>query len=102
MCVFFFTDFRIELLLLIKFGTCEVYRAIYLEHLTVKELIDKLVICMAIKKPVSGVLRKIRSKDNTMIVEVNDEVVKDISEAQPMFVEVSELQGGSLKLILNF
>ncbi|GAA5808212.1 hypothetical protein MFLAVUS_001597 [Mucor flavus] len=91
-----------KLLLLVKFGACEVYRAIYLQHLTVKELIDKLVVCMAIKKPVSGVLRKICSKDNTIIVEVNDEVVKDITEAQPMFVEVSELQGGSLKLVLNF
>lgn len=89
-------------MLLVKFGACEVYRAIYLQHLTVKELIDKLVVCMAIKKPVSGVLRKICSKDNTIIVEVNDEVVKDITEAQPMFVEVSELQGGSLKLVLNF
>lgn len=92
-------------MLLIKFGSCDVYRAIYLEELTVKELVDKLVQCMEIKRPVSKIVRFISSKDNTkpkLVVEVNDDVVKDMLEAQPMFIEAEDVKDGSVKLVLSF
>lgn len=99
--------FIIELMLLIKFGNCEIYRAIYLEHLTVKELTEKLVQRLEISRPVANVLRKIVSKDKTksnMIVEVNDEVIQDMTEEQDIFIETQETgdSKASINLVLNF
>lgn len=97
--------YYIELSLLIKFGSCEVYRAIYLEHLTVKELTDKIVQRMEITKPVSSVLRKIISKDKKkapMIVEVNDEVIQDMTEEQDITVGTEDNSDSTINLILKF
>ncbi|CAO3622477.1 unnamed protein product [Mucor hiemalis] len=98
-----------KLSLLVKFGSCEVYRAIYLEHLTVKELTEKLSQRMDIQKPVSNVLRKVASKDRNkpdMIVEVNDEVIQDMHEEQDIYIETrsddDDESNGTITLILHF
>jgi hypothetical protein len=91
--------------LLVKFESCEVYRAIYLEYLTVKELTDKIVQRMEIQKPVSNVLRKITPKDSSkpvIIVEVNDEVIQDMNEEQDIHIETENTDDDSVNLILNF
>lgn len=90
---------------MVKFGSCEVYRAIYLENLTVKELTDKIVQRMEIQKPVLNVLRKVTSKDKSkpvMIVEVNDEVIQDMNEEQDIHIETEQSDNDSVNLILNF
>ncbi|KAI7874274.1 CP2 transcription factor-domain-containing protein [Mucor mucedo] len=96
-----------KLMLLIKYGNCDIYRAIYLEHLTVKELTEKLVQRLEITRPVASILRKIVSKDkkrSNMIVEVNDEVIQDMTEEQDIFIETQETGDSktSINLILNF
>lgn len=98
-----------KLSLLVKFGNCEVYRAIYLEHLTVKELTEKLSQRMDIQKPVSNVLRKVASKDKNkpdMIVEVNDEVIQDMHEEQDIYIETRDDDdddaNDTVTLILHF
>lgn len=94
-------------MLLIKFGNCDIYRAIYLEHLTVKELTEKLVQRLEIRRPVANVFRKIVSKDkkkNNMIVEVNDDVIQDMIEEQDIFIETQETgdSKATINIILNF
>ena len=90
---------------MVKFHSCEVYRAIYLKHLTVKELTEKIVQRMNIKMPVSNVLRKITTKDKkSMIVKVDDEVIQDMSEEQDIHIETEADPNSenTINLILNF
>ncbi|CEP18467.1 hypothetical protein [Parasitella parasitica] len=94
-----------KLSLLVKYHSCEVYRAVYLEHLTVKELIEKISQRMDIKLPISNVLRKITTKTKkTMLVKVDDEVIQDMSEEQDIHIETEADTNDehSINLILNF
>ncbi|KAL9555179.1 hypothetical protein MBANPS3_002483 [Mucor bainieri] len=94
-----------ELSVLVKFHSCEVYRAIYLEHLTVKELTEKIVQRMNISKPVSKVLRKITSKNKkSMLVKVEDDVIQDMPEQQDILLETEADPDNenAINLILNF
>ncbi|KAI9473548.1 MAG: CP2 transcription factor-domain-containing protein [Benjaminiella poitrasii] len=95
-----------KLSILVKFPSSDVYRAIYLEHLTVHELIEKLVQRMdEAKKPVANVLRKITTKDQkSLIVKMDDEVIQDMNEEQDIQVEVQENpeDSNTINLILNF
>lgn len=89
-----------------RFKSSELYRAIYLEHLTVNELTDKIVQRLNIQKPVAKVVRKTTNKDNQtpIIISVDDEVIKDMEEEQAINIETEENQNNpdSINLILNF
>jgi hypothetical protein len=91
---------------LARFKSSELYRAIYLEHLTVNELTDKIVQRLNIQKPVAKVVRKTTNKDNQtpIIISVDDEVIKDMEEEQAINIETEENQNNpdSINLILNF
>ncbi|KAI8982124.1 CP2 transcription factor-domain-containing protein [Mycotypha africana] len=102
-----------KLSLLVKFSPAsDIYRAIYLEHLTVKELIDKLSQRMDDFDPktttVSAVLRKIVPKKDEankkpIFVNVDDEVIQDMNEEQDILIETEKNPGDkSIKIILNF
>ncbi|KAI8642048.1 CP2 transcription factor-domain-containing protein [Parasitella parasitica] len=94
-----------KLSLLVKYHSCEVYRAVYLEHLTVKELIEKISQRMDIKKPISNVLRKITTNaKKTVLVKVDDDVIRDMSEEQDIHIETEAdtSDENSIDLILNF
>ncbi|EPB81590.1 hypothetical protein HMPREF1544_11682 [Mucor circinelloides 1006PhL] len=94
-----------KLSVLVKFHSCEVYRAIYLEHLTVKELTEKIVQRMSISLSVSKVLRKIVAKNKKpMLVKVEDDVIQDMSEQQDILLETEADPDNenAINLILNF
>ncbi|KAL7334093.1 hypothetical protein PS15p_202910 [Mucor circinelloides] len=94
-----------KLSVLVKFHSCEVYRAIYLEHLTVKELTEKIVQRMNISLSVSKVLRKIVAKNKKpMLVKVEDDVIQDMSEQQDILLETEADPDNenAINLILNF
>lgn len=94
-----------ELSVLVKFHSCEVYRAIYLEHLTVKELTEKIVQRMNISMSVSKVLRKVTLKNKkSMLVKVEDDVIQDMSEQQDILLETEADPDNenAINLILNF
>ncbi|KAG1159671.1 hypothetical protein G6F37_004681 [Rhizopus arrhizus] len=96
---------RIAMLsLLIKFESNDVYRAIYLEQLTVKELAEKILERCDIKKPVTKVVRKFKEPDRKgIIVSMEDDVVKDMKEEQDVLVQTEENEDSqSLTLILTF
>jgi hypothetical protein len=90
--------------LLIKFESNDVYRAIYLEQLTVKELAEKILQRCDIKKPVTKVVRKFKEPDRKgIIVSMEDDVVKDMKEEQDVLVQTEENEDSqSLTLILTF
>ncbi|KAI7900676.1 CP2 transcription factor-domain-containing protein [Cokeromyces recurvatus] len=94
-----------KLSILVKFPSTDVYRAIYLEHLTVKELIDKLTQRMEVDKEIANVLRKIETKDKkSLIVKVDDDVIQDMNEEQDIQLEIEENpeDTNTMNLILNF
>ena len=93
-----------ELSVLIKFESDDVYRAIYLEHLTVKELTEKIIERSDIKKPVSKVIRKFKRSDKkSIVVRMEDDVVKDMQEEQDILVQTEDNEDGqSVTLVLVF
>ncbi|CEJ03246.1 hypothetical protein RMCBS344292_17234 [Rhizopus microsporus] len=93
-----------KLSVLIKFESDDVYRAIYLEHLTVKELTEKIIERSEIKKPVSKVIRKFKRSDKKSIaVRMEDDVVKDMQEEQDILVQTEDNEDGqSVTLVLVF
>lgn len=93
-----------ELSVLIKFESDDVYRAIYLEHLTVKELTEKIIERSEIKKPISKVIRKFKRSDKKSIaVRMEDDVVKDMQEEQDILVQAEDNEDGqSVTLVLVF
>lgn len=81
------------------------YRAVYLEHLTVNELIDKVTQRMEIDKPIANVYRKTFTKDTKpVIIRVDDEVVQDMSEEQDILIEIEDSPDNdeTVNLILLF
>lgn len=81
----------IELSILVKYYESDVYRAIYLEHLTVQELINKISQRMEIQKPIVNVYRKMFTKDTKpVIIKVDDEVIQDIPEEQDILIDTEE------------
>ncbi|KAG1453381.1 hypothetical protein G6F56_007587 [Rhizopus delemar] len=93
-----------KLSLLVKFESNDVYRAIYLEQLTVKELTEKIVERSDITKPVTQVFRKFKQPDREgIIVHMEDDVVRDMKEEQDILVQTKESKDDpSLTLILTF
>ncbi|KAG1178659.1 hypothetical protein G6F70_002892 [Rhizopus microsporus] len=93
-----------KLSVLIKFESDDVYRAIYLEHLTVKELTEKIIERSDIKKPVSKVIRKFKRSDKkSIVVRMEDDVVKDMQEEQDILVQTEDNEDGqSVTLVLVF
>lgn len=103
---YFFVYNFVELSVLARLTSSELYRAIYLEHLTVKELTDKIVQRLNIQKPVANVVRKTTSKHNRtpIHISVDDEVIQDMTEEQAINIETEENQNdpNAINLILNF
>ncbi|CAO3679333.1 unnamed protein product [Rhizopus stolonifer] len=93
-----------KLSLLVKFESNDVYRAIYLEQLTVKELTEKIIERSDITKPVTQVFRKFKQPDREgIIVHMEDDVVRDMKEEQDILVQTKESEEDpSLTLILTF
>jgi hypothetical protein len=76
--------------LLIRFSVSEVYRVIYLEKLTVNELISKITQRMSVSKPVIQVMRK----NNDKIILIDDDVVHEMVEEQDILIETQEEDEG--------
>ncbi|KAI8365169.1 hypothetical protein BD560DRAFT_425346, partial [Blakeslea trispora] len=94
----------IELSLLVQFMTSDVFRAIYLEHLTLSEFIDKVSQRLDIRRTVANVFRKMNNKDKSIVVKVDDEVIQDLKEEQDIRIEVedNDLNPEAINLILHF
>jgi hypothetical protein len=93
----FFYSINKELSLLIRFETSNIYRAIYLEQLTAKELTDKIVQRMTNPPHITSMVRKRKNGDKTILVQVDDDVVKAMAEEQDIYVTCQ-----SSMLILDF
>ncbi|KAG0174279.1 hypothetical protein DFQ30_005053 [Apophysomyces sp. BC1015] len=75
-----------KLSLFARFPSSDVHRAVYLDHLTVSDLIEKLATKMRLTRPVKEIHRYVVSKNN-LVVHVDDTVVADMSEEQDMEIE---------------
>ncbi|OAD79426.1 CP2 transcription factor [Phycomyces blakesleeanus NRRL 1555(-)] len=87
-----------------RFDANEVHRAIYLEHLTIQELIGKISAKMNINQQVTRIVRHVskQQQSDELVVCVDDSVVEDIKEEQAMDVDVSQNEDGTLTLILRY
>lgn len=86
---------------MVKFDENDVYRAIYLEHLTLEEFTTKVTQRMNIQKPIANVFRKKAHNKKLLLVKVDDEVIQDIHDEQDIHIETNE-HTDSIDLILNF
>ncbi|KAI7878628.1 hypothetical protein K492DRAFT_208814 [Lichtheimia hyalospora FSU 10163] len=93
-----------KLAIFAKFPFHELYRAIYLDELTVDDLIQQLGNKMNISLPIQHVVRKIVKKDtgSVIVVRVDDTMVQDIPEEQDMEVETQVTEDGAFTLILHY
>lgn len=93
-----------ELAFFAKFPFNELYRAIYLDELTVDDLILQLGNKMNLSLPIQHVIRKIVKKDtgNVIVVRVDDAMVQDIPEEQDMEIETQVMEDGAFTLILHY
>ncbi|KAI9490571.1 CP2 transcription factor-domain-containing protein [Zychaea mexicana] len=103
----------------------EYYRAIYLDDLSVQDLIEKLSSKLNVPVPVKNVIRHVSKTDsysnkhgasnsyyhntacdstnsNTIVVRVDDAVVRDIPEQQDMEVEIKFNDDGFATLVLCY
>lgn len=89
---------------MIKFESTDIYRAIYLEELTVKDLTEKILQRSEIKKPVTRVIRKFKQPEKKeIVVSMEDDVVKDMVDDQDLIVRIEENEDkNSLTLVLIF
>ncbi|KAJ8661288.1 hypothetical protein O0I10_003038 [Lichtheimia ornata] len=87
-----------------KFPFNELYRAIYLDELTVDDLIQQLGNKMNISLPIQHVVRRVIKKDtgSPIVVRVDDTMVQDIPEEQDMEIETQVLEDGAFTLILHY
>lgn len=94
----------LELAIFAKFPFNELYRAIYLDELTVDDLIQQLVNKMNISVPIQHVVRRFVKKDTgkPIVVRVDDTMVQDIAEEQDMEIETQVLEDGAFTLILHY
>ncbi|KAF7726761.1 grainyhead-like [Apophysomyces ossiformis] len=89
-----------RLCLFVRFESDHLYRAIYLDQLTVQDLIEKLATKMDLTRPVAKVVRCVASKG--VIVSVDDAFVQDIQEEQDMVIETEVNEEGDVNLILRY
>ncbi|KAG2218562.1 hypothetical protein INT45_006323 [Circinella minor] len=87
----------------------EYYRAIYLDELSVQNLIDKLSTKLNVPVPIKNVIRHVSKHDggeptqgNVIAVRVDDTMVRDIPEQQDMEVEIKFNDDGFATVILCF
>lgn len=75
----------------------------YLDDLTVENLIQKLMEKLDIKtdQKVKNVIRHVTNKENIAVC-VDDSVVQDIPEEQDMEVETTSNDDGSITLVLRY
>ncbi|KAI8369203.1 CP2 transcription factor-domain-containing protein [Choanephora cucurbitarum] len=93
-----------KLSLLVRFMSSNIFRAIYLEHLTLSEFIDKVSQRLDIKQTIVNVYRKIDNKDKSIVVKVDSEVIQDLKEEQDIRIEIENdgLDPDAVNLILHF
>lgn len=79
------------------------YRAVYLDDLTVENLIQNLTEKLNIKtdQKVQNVIRQVAKKENLAVC-IDDSVVQDIPEEQDMEVETTTNDDGSITLVLRY
>lgn len=96
----------VELCIFVKFGNANLYRAIYLEELTVKDLREKLM-CKMNMSPHQKVklVRHVANKKDMVAVKMEDSMVQAIPEEQDMQVDSTvskDDQDGTLTLVLRY
>ncbi|KAI8146869.1 CP2 transcription factor-domain-containing protein [Fennellomyces sp. T-0311] len=89
--------------------TDEYYRAIYLDELTVQNLIKKISSKLNLPVPVKNVVRHVSKveteymdSNNTIAVRVDDAMVHDIPEQQDMEIEIKLDDDGLATLVLRY
>ncbi|KAI9260599.1 CP2 transcription factor-domain-containing protein, partial [Phascolomyces articulosus] len=89
----------------------EYYRAIYLDELTVQNLIDKFSTKLNVPVPIKSVIRHVPRHDmvessnndhNIIAVRVDDAMIRDIPEQQDMEIEIKFTDDGVATLILCY
>ncbi|CAO3641309.1 unnamed protein product [Cunninghamella echinulata] len=92
--------------LFVKFESQSIYRAIYLEELTVQHLKDKLLSKMNISEKdkllVKNMIRQVFVKSDVLVTIDDDVMVQDIPEEQDMHVNRKINQDGSSTLMLIY
>lgn len=95
-----------KLSLFVKFESQPIYRAIYLEELTVQHLKQKLLSKMNINEKekllVKNMMRQVLLKNDVLVTIDDDAMVQDIPEEQDMHVNRKTNQDGSITLILIY
>ncbi|KAI8388008.1 CP2 transcription factor-domain-containing protein [Radiomyces spectabilis] len=92
-----------KLSIFVRFGNSDVHRAVYLEHLTVQELIQKIAEKMNLNRQVTDVIRHVSTqKKDHLVVSVDDAMVEDIPEQQDMEIDTKLNDDGALTLILRY
>ncbi|KAG0172661.1 grainyhead-like [Apophysomyces sp. BC1015] len=89
-----------KLCIFARFESNNLYRAVYLEQLTVQDLIEKLSMKLDLACPVTHVIRRVLKKG--VAVGVDDAYVQDIPEEQDMLVETDVNDEGDVTLILRY
>ncbi|KAF7727931.1 grainyhead-like [Apophysomyces ossiformis] len=91
-----------KLSLFARFPSSDVHRAIYLDHLTADDLIEKLASKMRLARPVKEIHRQVVNKNN-LVVRVDDAVVADMTEEQDMVIEVkTNEEDDTITLVLRY
>ncbi|KAJ8657444.1 hypothetical protein O0I10_006746 [Lichtheimia ornata] len=95
-----------KLCIFVKFGNANLYRAIYLEELTVKDLREKLMgkMNMAPHQKVK-LVRHVANKKDMVAVKMEDSMVQAIPEEQDMQVDSTvskDDQDGAFTLVLRY
>lgn len=78
------------------------HHAVYLEHLTVQDLVDKVTTKLNLMGTVKQTVRHIVRDVKTISLLVDDEVVQHIPDEQIIQVETIAEQDSSLTLVLRY
>lgn len=78
------------------------HHAVYLEHLTVQDLVDKVTTKLNLVGTVKQTVRHIVRDVKTISLLVDDEVVQHIPDEQIIQVETIAEQDSSLTLVLRY
>lgn len=91
--------------LFVRFPSCELYRALYLEELTLQEFVNKLLEKAEVTRPVKEVVRHVRKKGsnkNSIVVHVDDTMIKEMTDGQDMDVEIKRNDDDTATVILVY
>ncbi|KAI9253552.1 CP2 transcription factor-domain-containing protein [Sporodiniella umbellata] len=93
-----------KLSLLVRFESHDVYRAIYLQQLTVQELTEKILERTHYTQPVKQVFRRFKQPEREeILVQMEDAIVQQMKDEQDLLVHTQENKDDfSLTLILTF